>query len=77
MEDIDARGHRCPVPTLKLRRAIEGGAPGAIVRLLADDPMARIDIPHFCGEIGAELISAETVETWTVFTVRKRDEPSS
>jgi tRNA 2-thiouridine synthesizing protein A len=53
---VDARGHRCPVPTLKLRRALEGSAPGARVRLLADDPLARIDVPHFAAGIGARLL---------------------
>lgn len=49
---VDARGHRCPVPTLRLRRALEDAPPGARVRLLADDPMARIDVPHFAAEAG-------------------------
>ena len=52
---VDARGHRCPVPTLKLRRALEAAADGARLRLLADDPLARIDVPHFLNEIGAQL----------------------
>jgi tRNA 2-thiouridine synthesizing protein A len=52
---VDARGHRCPVPTLKLRRALETAEE---VTLLADDPMARIDVPHFAGQIGARLVSA-------------------
>jgi len=53
---VDARGHRCPVPTLRLRRALEAAAPGARVRLLADDPLARIDVPHFAGQLGAEVL---------------------
>src|SRR5512143_512504 len=53
---IDARGHRCPVPTLRLRRALEGAPEGARVRLLADDPLARIDVPHFAASIGAEVL---------------------
>ncbi len=52
---VDARGHRCPVPTLKLRRALAAAPPGARLRLLADDPLARIDVPHFLNEIGARL----------------------
>ncbi|MDO8322405.1 MAG: sulfurtransferase TusA family protein, partial [Phenylobacterium sp.] len=39
---VDARGHHCPVPTLRLRRALEDAPAGAQVRLYADDPMARI-----------------------------------
>ncbi|ODT88071.1 sulfurtransferase TusA family protein [Phenylobacterium sp. SCN 70-31] len=52
---VDARGHRCPVPTLRLRRALEAAAPGVRVRLLADDPLARIDVPHFAAEAGVEV----------------------
>ena len=53
---IDARGHRCPVPTLRLRRALEGAPVGAHIRLLADDPLARIDVPHLARQIGAEVL---------------------
>ena len=28
---VDARGHRCPTPTLRLRRALEAAGPGAWV----------------------------------------------
>jgi tRNA 2-thiouridine synthesizing protein A len=53
---VDARGHRCPVPTLRLRRALEAAPAGARVRLLADDPLARIDVPHFAAEAGFTLL---------------------
>ena len=56
---VDARGHRCPVPTLRLRKALEAAAPGARVRLLADDPMARIDVPHFAGQVGAAVLAQD------------------
>ncbi len=57
---VDARGHRCPVPTLKLRRALDAAPAGARIRLLADDPLARIDVPHFAAESGVEVL--ETTE---------------
>lgn len=69
---IDARGHRCPVPTLRLRRALEGVGPGGIVRLLADDPMALIDVPHFAAEAGAEVLEALEDAGSLSFRVRKR-----
>lgn len=53
---IDARGHHCPVPTLKLRKAHEAAAAGSELVLLATDPMARIDVPHFAGQIGATVL---------------------
>ena len=56
---VDARGHRCPVPTLRLRRALEAAPPGARLRVLADDPMARIDVPHLASQLGLRIASVE------------------
>ena len=68
---IDARGHRCPVPTLKLRKALAAAPTGARLRLLADDPMARIDVPHFLAEVGARLIAAEDGPGGLSFVIAK------
>lgn len=68
---VDARGHRCPVPTLRLRRALAEAPPGARVRLLADDPMARVDVPHFAAEIGATVLSRDDLDVGFSFLVAK------
>jgi tRNA 2-thiouridine synthesizing protein A len=56
---------------LRLRRALESAAPGALVRLLADDPMARIDAPHFVQDAGHELVETHEAGGVLSFTVRK------
>ena len=66
---VDARGHRCPVPTLRLRRALEAAGPGAKVRLLADDPLARIDVPHFAAQSGAEVLELSEIDGALSFLV--------
>lgn len=53
---VDARGHHCPVPSLRLRRALETSSVGDQVRLLATDPMARIDVPHLAASVGANVL---------------------
>jgi tRNA 2-thiouridine synthesizing protein A len=68
---VDARGHRCPVPTLKLRRAMEAAPAGAQVTLLADDPLARIDVPHFAGEAGYCVVSQSEADGILRFVVSK------
>ena len=68
---VDARGHRCPVPTLKLRRAMEAAPAGAHLRLLADDPLARIDVPHFLAAAGGHLIATDEVNGSFRFLVVK------
>lgn len=65
-QTVDARGHRCPVPTLRLRRALEDAPAGSRVRLLADDPLARIDVPHFAA--GAGFTVLETSESGGVLS---------
>lgn len=66
---VDARGHRCPVPTLRLRRALEAAGAGAKVRLLADDPLARIDVPHFAAQVGAEVLEQGEIDGALSFLV--------
>ena len=68
---LDARGHRCPVPTLKLRKALEGMAAGDLVRLIADDPMAKVDVPHFASQGGHEVVEQVEADGAVSFVIRK------
>lgn len=54
---VDARGLKCPLPALRLARAVRERGPGRF-RLLADDPAARTDIPALCAERGWTLVAA-------------------
>lgn len=54
--DLDARGLLCPLPVLKARKRLMALAPGQVLRVLADDPAALVDIPHFCAEQGHVLL---------------------
>lgn len=56
--EIDARHLLCPLPVLRLRRALQIAAPGAVVALEATDPAAVLDVPHFCAEAGHQLLSS-------------------
>ena len=68
---LDVRGLACPLPVLKLRKALQGLAPGQRVRVEATDPMAAIDIPHFLTESGDRLISAVQEAGGGVYVVEK------
>ena len=59
---VDARGHRCPTPSLRLQKAMRAAAPGARLTLLATDPMARIDVPHLMAGLGGEVVSIDEAE---------------
>ncbi len=55
--EIDARGLLCPLPVLRARKVLMSLPEGALVRVLATDAMARIDLPHFCTEAGHAHLS--------------------
>lgn len=57
--ELDALGLLCPLPVLKARKRLSGMAPGARLLVLADDPAAVVDVPHFCNEQGHRLLLAE------------------
>jgi tRNA 2-thiouridine synthesizing protein A len=57
MQTIDARGLACPLPVLKLRKALKACEPGAALVLLATDPAAARDIPAFCAAAGHRLVA--------------------
>ena len=66
---VDARGHRCPVPSLKLQKALQTAAPGVQLTLLATDPMARIDVPFLMDQIGGQVVAIEEVDGVLSITV--------
>ena len=54
---VDARGLRCPLPVLRLRKMAEGRA--GRIELLTDDPAAEADVPAFVRERGWVVASRE------------------
>lgn len=50
--ELDLRGYRCPVPVVKTEAALASAAAGQVFVVLADDPIAALDIPHYCSEAG-------------------------
>ena len=59
---VDARGHRCPTPSLRLQKAMREAAPETRLTLLATDPMARIDVPHLMTGVGGRVLSIDEAD---------------
>ena len=70
--EIDARDLRCPLPVLRLQKAIRAAQIGTVVKLCATDAMAQIDVPHFCAEAGHALISSHQENGTYMFFVEKQ-----
>lgn len=68
---IDVRGLKCPLPVLKTAKRMSTLAAGARVIVLTTDPMAAIDIPHFCRENGHRLVDTSKQDQVLKFEIEK------
>ncbi|MEO0664274.1 MAG: sulfurtransferase TusA family protein [Pseudomonadota bacterium] len=69
--ELDAVGLLCPLPVLKARKRLEPLSRGQVLRVMADDPAAVVDMPHFCAEAGHEMLRMEEDGPVLVFYLRK------
>lgn len=70
-ETLDLKGLKCPLPVLRTRRHLREVGAGSIIRVETTDPLAVIDIPHFCNQDGHMLIDSQGSENGHSFTIRK------
>lgn len=69
---IDVRGLKCPLPVLKTARRMESHPAGTRFLVLTTDPLAAIDVPHFCGEHGHRLIAQTREGELLRFEIEKK-----
>ncbi|MGO4567739.1 sulfurtransferase TusA family protein [Rhizobium sp. 2YAF20] len=67
----DLSGLKCPLPVLKTRKYLASLSSGATLIVETTDPLAVIDIPHFCRENGHELIESAKTERGHRFVIHK------
>ncbi len=70
-DTLDAIGLLCPLPVLKARKRLKALPDGAVLELLADDPAAVVDVPHFCIESGHMLINQSDRDGVQSYLIRK------
>ena len=67
----DLKGLKCPLPVLKTRRKLANMQRGEELSIETTDPLAVIDVPHFCREDGHELIEQAKLDHGHRFLIRK------
>jgi tRNA 2-thiouridine synthesizing protein A len=58
VEELDLRGLKCPLPALFAKRAVLRATRGTIFDIVADDPLAAVDIPHMCAQESIAVLSS-------------------
>lgn len=69
---VDCRGQRCPLPVIMLARRINEVPSGAVVRVIADDPAARLDVPAWCRMRSHDYLGEEPADGGTAYDIRRR-----
>lgn len=69
--EIDAAGLLCPLPVLKARKRLLSMKEGEVLRLVATDPAAVVDVPFFCQQTGHRLVGTAEEDAVQVYYLRR------
>lgn len=68
---LDLKGLLCPMPVIKLAKAIKEIPVGDTIEAYATDPGVMADIPAWCRTTGNELVALERIDKQFHFVVRR------
>jgi tRNA 2-thiouridine synthesizing protein A len=68
---LDLKGLLCPMPIIKMAKAIKDVQVGETIEAFATDPGVMADIPAWCRTTGNELVAIEKQEKQFHFIVRR------
>ena len=72
---LDARGLKCPLPVMMAAKVLRALPPGALLRVLATDPLAPQDFRDLCASQGHQLIETTEAAGASVCVIRSRASP--
>jgi len=70
-ETLDCRGLSCPMPLLKVKKALKKLQTGQILEILGTDPGSKKDIPDYAKKQGDEFLGMKDESGYTRFLVKK------
>jgi tRNA 2-thiouridine synthesizing protein A len=69
---MNLRGLKCPLPALRVKKALSGLKSGDLIVAECTDPLAAIDIPNLLRQTGDRLEGKEEAEGVMTFRIRKK-----
>ncbi len=71
--EVDASGLNCPLPLLRLKKGLTELESGGVIKLIATDPAAHLDIGVYTDQTGHKIIEYKKREEGKqVFYVEKK-----
>ncbi|NOS73203.1 MAG: sulfurtransferase TusA family protein [Methyloglobulus sp.] len=72
--EVDASGLNCPLPLLRLKKALMEVQSGEVIKIIATDPAAHLDIGVYVDQTGHQLLELKKIENRQVFFIRKNSQ---
>jgi tRNA 2-thiouridine synthesizing protein A len=69
---LDCSGLLCPVPVIKVSKAIKEVKPGQVLKLIATDPGAPADMEAWSRQTGNELLDSHKEGDKFIFYFRRK-----
>lgn len=69
--EIDTRGLHCPLPLLRLKKALSPLARGCVIRVVATDPASVLDFGVYVEQVGHEMLERGEADGEFYFVIRK------
>jgi len=70
--EIDASGLLCPLPLLRLKKALTGMDSGDVVKVIATDPAAHLDFGVYANQSGHHIIELVKHDGKQIFYIKKK-----
>ena len=70
-EVLDCKGLSCPVPILKLAKAMKKLESGKIIEMQSTDPSSKSDVVPWCKKMGNEFLGVEDEGAVSRIFIRK------
>jgi tRNA 2-thiouridine synthesizing protein A len=70
--EVDASGLNCPLPLLRLKKALMEMASGDVVKVIATDPAAHLDFGVYSDQAGHQIIEFIKHTHMQIFYIRKK-----
>ena len=72
-ETLDCKGLSCPMPMMKLAKAIKGLGSGDVLEMIGTDPGTKSDLPKWCEKTGNTLVEEGEAEAGVFrFLIQKK-----
>lgn len=69
--EVDASGLNCPLPLLRLKKALMELESGEIVKIIATDPAAHLDIGVYIEQTGHQILEFNRQANLQIFFIKK------